>query len=459
MTERTMRLLIKVLSKLKKQDKAVIKSFEKRYKSFKLHKDYINAIIFTYFELLKNKDSKGLKNDLKEWINNLIKDCLVHYDLEKESKLLDKLSDEKELVYKVQKKLEDLLNNLKVERLREKLLEKYEWIKEVNVEEISSLLEENASLQFSLVAEEQRILTNLIGSLDGSGELYSKDMEVKVEQLSGIIYQLEKLLIEEKRKIIDPLYSILARCLFNIKKEKITREDVLEDIEAMVDHLDAINYLNALLSLNVDRSILKYAQRLAKEAEKNARNEVESLEQQVILDSFTRLYNKAYFNIMLQKFTKKAIETNSPLSLITIDIDNFKIVNDLYGHTVGDDVIKGLVEKIKQTVRRKQDLPCRYGGEEFFILLPYVNLEGAKKIAENIKKGFKELKFEVERYAQPPENSTIKILEENNKYYIGVTISIGIAEYNNELPLEFVKKADEFLIKAKNIGKDCIVTQ
>ena len=72
-------------------------------------------------------------------------------------------------------------------------------------------------------------------------------------------------------------------------------------------------------------------------------------------------------------------------------------MNDLYGHTVGDDVIKGLVEKIKQTVRRKQDLPCRYGGEEFFILLPYVNLEGAKKIAENIKKGFKELKFEVEK--------------------------------------------------------------
>src|SRR3989344_6891196 len=98
MSEKTMRLLIKVLSKLKKQDKILIKSFEKRYKTFKLHKDYINAIIFTYFELLKDKDSKNLKRDLKEWINNLIKDCLVHYDLEKESKLLDKFSDEKELI-------------------------------------------------------------------------------------------------------------------------------------------------------------------------------------------------------------------------------------------------------------------------------------------------------------------------------------------------------------------------
>jgi len=454
-----MRLLVNVLNKLKKQDKILIKSFEKRYKTFKLHKDYINAIIFTYFELLKDKDSKNLKRDLKEWINNLIKDCLVHYDLEKESKLLDKFSDEKELIYKVQKKLEDSLNNLKAERLREKILEKYEWIKEVNIEEIPSLLEENASLQFSLVVEEQRILTRIMESLDNPKELYSKDIELEVEQLSGIIYQLERLLIEEKRKIIDPLYSIMDRSLFNIKKEKITREDVLEDIETMVDPLDIINYLNALLSLNVDRSVLKYAQRLAKEAEKNARNEVQLLEQQVILDSFTKLYNKAYFNIMLQKLTKKVIETNSSLSLIAIDIDNFKIVNDLYGHTVGDDVIKGLVEKIKQTVRRKQDLPCRYGGEEFFILLPYVTLEGAKKIAENIKKGFNELKFEVKRYTQPPEKSTIKILEENNKYYICATISIGIAEYNNELPSEFVNKADEFLIKAKNIGKNCIVTQ
>ena len=124
-----------------------------------------------------------------------------------------------------------------------------------------------------------------------------------------------------------------------------------------------------------------------------------------------------------------------------IDMDMFKEVNDTYGHTSGDTVLKDLANIIKSNIR-KADLAFRYGGDEFMILCPQTSVEDAKEIAENIRKTFS--------------SKTYWFNDEKNQFHI----SVGIAEckYGEyETAADIIRKADQALYEAKEGGRNAIV--
>ncbi|MBK3332423.1 diguanylate cyclase [Persephonella atlantica] len=159
-------------------------------------------------------------------------------------------------------------------------------------------------------------------------------------------------------------------------------------------------------------------------------------------DPLTKLYNRRYFKEVSKHFVFSAKRENEPLSVLMLDIDKFKSINDTYGHDVGDKVIKTIANILTKN-RRKSDLLCRWGGEEFLILLPNTNVEGAFSVAEKIRKTV--------------ENTDINVSDEKQ---IKITVSIGISqmELKEEDNLEpAIRRADEALYTAKERGRNCIV--
>lgn len=155
-------------------------------------------------------------------------------------------------------------------------------------------------------------------------------------------------------------------------------------------------------------------------------------------DFLTGLYNVRYFDSKLNASIKKAKEYSEKLSFLMIDIDHFKMVNDTFGHIVGDEVLRKLGALISSCAR-SFDIVSRMGGEEFSVLLLNCNHAQALEIAEKI------------RYAV--ENHKIKF---PNGKEINVTISIGVATYleTTQYPEHLVRQADKALYNAKRTGRN-----
>ena len=165
----------------------------------------------------------------------------------------------------------------------------------------------------------------------------------------------------------------------------------------------------------------------------------EKLEKNSITDSLTNIYNRGFFIESAEKNFKIANRENSKLSFLMIDIDNFKNINDTFGHHCGDFVLTELTKIIKNQLR-ESDLFARLGGEEFGILLLNTSNKGAIISAEKICTMIREYKFMYE-------DKTIKL-----------TISIGISQNNNFTSFENqYKEADFNLYKAKELGRDQII--
>lgn len=156
-------------------------------------------------------------------------------------------------------------------------------------------------------------------------------------------------------------------------------------------------------------------------------------------DSLTNLWNHGYFQYQLQHEFKKTKELNLPLSLVFIDIDNFKKYNDLFGHQAGDEILKEIAG-ILQDYSRKMDWGCRYGGEEFAIILPQTSKKDAYAIAERLRE-----KIQNHRFNHYEEMSEKKL-----------SVSIGVATYPQDAndKSELILAADKFLYQAKHQGKN-----
>lgn len=154
------------------------------------------------------------------------------------------------------------------------------------------------------------------------------------------------------------------------------------------------------------------------------------------LDSLTQIYNRGFFDLIAKKEFLKAKRFKQNLPILMIDIDDFKKINDNYGHHIGDEVIKKLALKIGTNIR-EIDYCSRYGGEEFIVLLTNTNIHGANIVAERIKESFKKV-------------------EENDQ--VIATISIGIATLDKEDKDvdDTIKRADTAMYISKKEGKDKI---
>jgi len=155
-----------------------------------------------------------------------------------------------------------------------------------------------------------------------------------------------------------------------------------------------------------------------------------------ITDPMTGLANRRYFHEQVKLFLKLAIRNGTPLSAIVCDLDKFKVINDTYGHDVGDLVIINFAETLS-AAGRETDLIARFGGEEFVILLPETDSQGAKAIAERIRSKTEHAEL----------NHTAGIIR--------FTASFGVAELSNGMTIdEGLKLADLALYQAKESGRN-----
>lgn len=156
-------------------------------------------------------------------------------------------------------------------------------------------------------------------------------------------------------------------------------------------------------------------------------------------DSLTELWNHGYFQYLLQSELEKAKATQKPLTLVTLDIDDFKVYNDTLGHQAGDQILRDLANLLKDR-SRKMDHVCRYGGEEFMMIMPQAEKKEAFQIAERLRETIKISPFSHE-----------EILPSKH-----LTVSIGLATFpeNASTPSELIAAADKALYEAKHKGKN-----
>jgi two-component system cell cycle response regulator len=162
-------------------------------------------------------------------------------------------------------------------------------------------------------------------------------------------------------------------------------------------------------------------------------------EQLSITDGLTGVWNRRYLELSLRKEIERAHRFSRPLSLLMIDIDRFKRINDQFGHQRGDEVLVEVTRRIMGTVRTQIDFLSRYGGEEFVVVLPETPAPGAAVVAEKVRAAIGNRGFVGERHPE-----------------VLVTVSVGVATYPTDglSAEELVRAADEALFRAKRAGRD-----
>ena len=162
------------------------------------------------------------------------------------------------------------------------------------------------------------------------------------------------------------------------------------------------------------------------------------LSQENAIDALTQLYNRRFIHAELDTLHKEYLENNTPFSILLLDLDNFKSVNDNYGHHIGDEVIKHVGTVLNNIKHQKYPTmePCRYGGDEFLVILPAYQKDGAVSIARDIKDAFDH------------------VILHAGAYHDIVRLSIGVAGIRDEETIQdSLNKCDQRMYISKRDGK------
>ena len=217
--------------------------------------------------------------------------------------------------------------------------------------------------------------------------------------------------------------------------ERLKIEERVDDIQGEIEDREGNQRTVMLFAIkgvykrNVAIMISIYDITLQKKAE-------DALKNLVVRDELTGLYNRHFLNRIIENEIKRAQRYEIPLSVYLMDLDHFKIVNDKWGHPVGDTVLK-MAADILMSCTRMSDYIIRIGGEEFVVLMPYTNLEGARLAAEKVR-------LEIESRVHPVVGK--------------FTASFGVAEMKNEEDYhDLYKRMDDALYEAKETGRNRVV--
>ncbi len=304
---------------------------------------------------------------------------------------------------------------------------------------------EEANLIWTRVEEEQMDMDDLIGAYKVSGDVLG----------SGFNQQIRRLKIPLKEKnggllalgVLDGMPLLLSKeTIQNYSHDPIMQ--LLKSDELAVVPLKAKDKVNGIILADnfitrepITKDDVRMLIMLANQAGLAIENSqlYEKTVTRAHSDSLTELWNHGYFQYLLQAEMEKAKINKTPLSLIALDIDNFKVYNDTLGHQSGDKILKSLAALIKNQ-SRKMDYVCRYGGEEFTIILPQTEQKEAFLIAERIRN-------DIEKYPFINEETL-----PNQK----LTASIGLSSFPEDglSPSELIYHSDKALYEAKQKGKN-----
>jgi diguanylate cyclase (GGDEF)-like protein len=185
-------------------------------------------------------------------------------------------------------------------------------------------------------------------------------------------------------------------------------------------------------------SYLNVLRKKLSKANNELNNALDHIKQQAIHDDLTGLFNRGHLFTILQREKSLADRGGAIFSLCIFDLDDFKKVNDTYGHLTGDVVLRTLAQRIREAVRQ-EDYMARYGGEEFVLVLAYPDLSDALMCADRIRKLASEIQYPG--------------LSEGFR----VTISMGLTQYRSMEDIDItLKRADDALYRAKRTGKNII---
>ncbi|ADE15750.1 diguanylate cyclase [Nitrosococcus halophilus Nc 4] len=234
----------------------------------------------------------------------------------------------------------------------------------------------------------------------------------------------------------------------------ITGHDDQENLEAAFD-AGAMDYVTKPFDNVSLMARVRSALRLKREIDTRRQREQELLElthqleaaneqlrQLSSLDELTGVANRRQFEMTIRQEFRRAMRNKSSLSVIMIDIDNFKAYNDIYGHQAGDDCLRQVAKALSSVLKRPNDLLARYGGEEFVVILPETGSKGARSLAESLRRAVEILKIP-HRYA--------------SQSGLQVTISLGVSTLvpqRDEDPTKLIAAADQALYQSKRAGRN-----
>ncbi|NCB11890.1 MAG: DUF4154 domain-containing protein [Erysipelotrichia bacterium] len=282
--------------------------------------------------------------------------------------------------------------------------------------------EQKLSTQEKLLEKQTKLLEEQKAQLE---EIY-KNIEFQKEKLSNAVLD-----VNEKEKVVESLIDLqkekqqeferakkdlefLNLQIQEQKKNLLLKEDVISNQKNIITIMALLSVIIIFLGLNGIRQ-----NRLLKNLSQT--------------DTLSGLYNRRFMNKKLEEEILKYKRYKTPFSILLLDVDFFKKINDTYGHDKGDFVIKKISTLMQQNTR-DTDISARWGGEEFLILIPNSNLEGALSLANNLK--------------QIIENTDFTTKEK-------ITVSVGVSTFNENLNQEdLLKLADNALYKAKNSGRN-----
>lgn len=341
--------------------------------------------------------------------------------------------EEKWSIYKISlliNEYKDLV--FKFKEHREEYLIDYKTIIE------SSKMIQNLCSQYLKYAENDIYIKNKILL-----RLLSTSFILSITISSIVLYLLSKNILKPIKELVEftkniSLGDYSKRINFKIKDEI---GELGERFNHMVESLQESENRIFEYNKNLEETVNERTKELIE-----SRKELENINKQLhkekrilsniaITDELTGLYNRNYLYQELEKEINYCKKNKKALSVIMIDIDYFKKINDTFGHVFGDTVLKKVSENIKTHLTSK-DIACRYGGEEFIIILPEIDIESGLIIAEKIRKSIEKIKFDVEG--------------------LKTSISGGLAQYNGEAETEFIMKVDKLLYEAKRDGRNRI---
>ncbi len=250
--------------------------------------------------------------------------------------------------------------------------------------------------------------------------------------LSSAIYLYKKRLSYNKNILHLLMYAIIVAVVVNLMNATNSSNDLRLVLLIQYLLLASYYFIYRIIVVKTIKEPFAMVFMDAKQNEQRLFEEYQICRNEANIDGLTGVYNHRYLYEQIEKEKKRSDRFNTGFSLVLMDLDRFKSINDEYGHLIGDEVLRG-VARIIASSTRETDIVGRYGGEEFLIILPGTKLDEAYTVAEKIRAAIDRARFVKD---------------------IHITISGGLAQYHGEPASELISLADKNLYYAKETGRN-----
>ena len=280
------------------------------------------------------------------------------------------------------------------------------------------------------------------------------DFERQKEKILSFIEHQHHYIAEREKELRD-IIDLLTKAMASLdvenrefyhrvydqseKMEQITLLDDIKKIRSALQH--EVTQMREIVDQKKDQD-RRQVQLLASQVD-SLRQELEKTKAKSMTDGLTGAYNRQAFDDVLKDLIVRSRVMNMDMSLLMLDLDDFKKINDTHGHLIGDRVLVAFCQKCRKSIRG-DDVLARYGGEEFAIILPGANLKNALKKGRQICDAIASAHYATD--------------DGDGENYLSVTVSIGVTAFKRDDSAEtIISRADKALYKAKRSGKNCAV--